>query len=92
MLFKLAKELDHLEYYDEELWTKLAETVSQKKRINNIYFFDQFFKTFTKLNTDPKNPMFKKLDKVLEILSSKHYTKDRQWRYSLEDGGRMRTF
>jgi len=27
----------------------------------------------------------------LKKLTEKHYTKDRQWRYSLEDGGRMRT-
>lgn len=44
------------------------------------------------MNNDPVNPFFKKLEAPLKKLSDKHYTKDRQWRYSLEDGGRMRTF
>ena len=51
-----------------------------------------YFKTFTKLNTDPKCALFKKFDTVLGVLESKHYNEDRKWRYSLQDGGRMRTF
>jgi hypothetical protein len=32
------------------------------------------------------------LDAPLKKLTEKHYTQDRQWRYTLEDGGRMRTW
>jgi hypothetical protein len=92
MAYKLAKEFDGLEFYDEELWLKLGETVLHKKKINNLYFFDEFFRCFSKLNADPKSPLFKKFDTVLDKLSTKHYTKDRQWRYDLAGGGRMRTY
>ena len=50
-----------------------------------------FYSTFKKLNKDPKNPLFKKLDSAIECLETKHYTTDRKWRYTLEDGGRLRT-
>jgi hypothetical protein len=32
------------------------------------------------------------MDAALAKLTDKHYTADRKWRYSLEDGGRMRTW
>ena len=92
MLYKLAREFDLLEFYDEELWLKLGETVLHKKKINNLYFFDVFFRCFAKLNADPKGPLFGKFDRVLDALRGKHYTKDREWRYSLAEGGRLRTY
>lgn len=92
MLYKMVKEFDNLEFYDVELWLKIAETVLHKKKINNLHFFDEFFRCFSKLNADPKSALFKKLDAVLDKLSTKHYTKDRQWRYSLEEGGRLRSY
>lgn len=61
-------------------------------RINNLTFYSTFYEIFSAINKDPKNPLFKKLDAAIKKLSEKHYTKDRQWRYSLEDGGRMRTW
>jgi hypothetical protein len=81
-----------LEYYDEEIWNLLVKDIETKLRINNLTFFSTFYEVLTAINNDPKNPFFKKLDGPLKKLSDKHYTKDRQWRYSLEDGGRMRTW
>ena len=52
----------------------LAKDVETKLRINNLTFFSTFFETLTALNTDPKNPLFKKLDGPLAKLSTKHYT------------------
>ena len=88
---ELMLELDFLGYYDEEIWMNIHNDILGKKRINNIYFFKAYYETFTRLNNDPTNPLYKKLDKALAILSTKHYTEDRQWRYTLENGGRMRT-
>ncbi len=92
MLYKLCRDLHTLQYYDEEIWGLLVKDIEQKLRINNIEFFKTFYETLTAINADPKNPFFKKLDGPLKKLTEKHYTKDRQWRYSLEDGGRMRTW
>ena len=73
----MVKEFHDLEYYDEEIWNLLATDVSQKKEINNIYFYDYFYRIFNELNKDPSKPFFKKFDKVIEKLSTKHYTVDR---------------
>jgi len=81
-----------LEYYDEEIWNLLVKDIETKIRINNLEFFKTFYQVLTQINNDPKNPFFKKLEAPLKRLTEKHYTKDRQWRYSLEDGGRMRTW
>jgi len=70
----------------------LAKDVEQKQRINNTTFFSTFYENLSAINSDPKNPLFKKMDAALAKLTDKHYTADRKWRYSLEDGGRMRTW
>ena len=92
MLYKFAKYFHELNYYDEELWSLLVKDVETKLRINNMTFFSTFYETFTEINKDPKNPFYQKLDPVLKKLTEKHYTKDRQWRYSLEDGGHFRSW
>lgn len=92
LLYKLCKYFHELSYYDEELWTLLVTDVEQKLRINNLEFFHTFYSTLTEVNQDPKNPFFQKLEGPLKKLTTQHYTKDRQWRYSLEEGGRMRTW
>jgi len=77
MGYELMIEMDFLEYYDVDIWMKIHDDILHKKKINNIYFFKTYFETFTKVNNDPKNPLFKKLDKALEVLTTKHYTVDR---------------
>ena len=88
----MCRDLHKLEYYDEEIWTLIAKDVETKVKINNLEFFKTFYEVFSALNADPKNPMFKKLEGALKKLADKHYTTDRKWRYSLEEGGRMRTW
>lgn len=70
----------------------LTKDIEQKLRINNLEFFRTFYETLNVINKNPKNPFFQKLDAPLKKLTEKHYTKDRQWRYSLEDGGHMRSW
>ena len=88
----MCRDLHTLEYYDEEIWNLLVKDIETKLKINNIEFFKTFYETLSEINKDTKNPFFKKLDAPLKKLTEKHYTKDRQWRYSLEDGGHMRTW
>ena len=90
-MYLLVENLDFLGYYDKEIWHKIAETMNHKKRINNIYFFDMLYTRFTKINNDPKNPLFKQFDEQIKKFVDKYYTTDRKWRYTLEDGGRLRT-
>eukprot|EP00350_Pseudokeronopsis_sp_OXSARD2_P003203 CAMPEP_0170560980 /NCGR_PEP_ID=MMETSP0211-20121228/52067_1 /TAXON_ID=311385 /ORGANISM="Pseudokeronopsis sp., Strain OXSARD2" /LENGTH=161 /DNA_ID=CAMNT_0010875907 /DNA_START=44 /DNA_END=529 /DNA_ORIENTATION=+ len=82
--------MHELEYFDEEIWKKLAFDVGHKKRISNMTFFDCFWRNLKQMHEDPKNPFFQKLEEVLALLKDKHYTVNRQWRYNLEEG-RWRT-
>jgi len=50
-LFDLAKELDHIEWYDEEIWTKIFDTAVEKKKINNLYDFKLIHNLMHKLNS-----------------------------------------
>ena len=38
-LFDLARELDNIMWYDEDVWTKIFDTAVEKKKINNSYDF-----------------------------------------------------
>jgi len=58
-----------LQYYDEEIWTKMTDTMCRKKKINNIYRAATFYEAMLKLNKDPDTPMFKKLDKKIETFA-----------------------
>ena len=84
VLFGLAKELHLLGYYDEELWMKLIDTAINKTKINNTHFWQVIYETLSEMNDDEKCPMYKKLTSKIDELVKKHFTKDRQWRYSLE--------
>lgn len=92
---ELMIELEYNEFYDEEVWTKVFETISHKKRINNITFFGYFLNTMQKWNADPsKTIFFKKLDDKIDAFKNKHYNADREWRYEFngDDGlGRPRS-
>ena len=61
-MMDLCIELDELEYYDEDIWSKVWETLSHKKRINNIHFLQYFNGLMQRFNSDPKSVFFKKLD------------------------------
>ena len=89
-VFELMKEMEHLEFYDEELWQACFDTISHKKSIQNLTFFAYFNESMTKFNTDPKSPFFKKLDDNIKTLKDKHYSANREWRYDAAEG-RMRT-
>ena len=54
----MSKEFHDLQFYDEEIWKLLVDSLATKSRINNIYFFAQFFETLSAINKDPKNPFF----------------------------------
>lgn len=43
-----------LEYYDEELWTMIANTAVGKKKINNSHYFKTIHSALTKLNQSPE--------------------------------------
>jgi len=57
-LVKLMKEMDDLEWYDQDVWQKCFDTLGHKKRINNIHFLAYFNEIMQKFNTDPKSPFF----------------------------------
>ena len=50
-LFDLAKELDNIGWYDEEVWTQIFDTALHKKRINNTYDFDLILSIMKKMNS-----------------------------------------
>lgn len=82
VLFGLANEFVKIAYFDEELWTKIAETTVQKKKINNTHDFKLIHNCLTFVNeqTELKGKFSDHIDKLFE----KHYTDDREWRYSRE--------
>jgi len=50
IIFGLADEFMKIQYYDEELWLKLAETSLQKKKINNTHDFKIIHAALSYLN------------------------------------------
>lgn len=54
--------MEQFNWYDEDIWNAIRKTLKQKNRINNDFFFQRFHSTFIRMNRDPKNPFFGKLD------------------------------
>jgi len=50
-LFDLATELDKIEWYDEDVWTKIFDVAQGKKKVNNLYDFKLIHNLMVKLNT-----------------------------------------
>lgn len=82
VLFGLAKEFVEIAYFDEELWTKIAETTVQKKKINNTHDFKLIHNALAFANEH--SPLKGKFSSHIDQLFEKHYTSDREWRYSRE--------
>mmetsp|Transcript_41186 Transcript_41186/g.30286 ORF Transcript_41186/g.30286 Transcript_41186/m.30286 type:complete len:91 (+) Transcript_41186:570-842(+) len=68
LLYKLTRDLEELEYFDEEIWTKITTSVSKLAKVNNLTFFDQFWRTFKHLHETPSSPFFQKFKQVLASL------------------------
>jgi hypothetical protein len=85
-LYNFMIELEYLEYFDKQIWELVFETISHKKRINNITYFTYFHKMMEQFNSDPKSAFFKKLDQNIQKLKERHYTVNRQWRYDFNEG------
>lgn len=93
VLFDLAKELNELGWYDEEVWMLIFKTAVDKKRINNIYDFGLIYNIMCEVNEGCNGHAKKLKGKVQPFMDSilkKHYTEDRKWRFDVEKG-RLRT-
>lgn len=51
-------EMEHLEYWDKDIWRRAFDSIKVIKRINNMTFFAYFHKMLRQLNEDPKSPLF----------------------------------
>lgn len=87
----MCRDFFALNYFDEDLWKQLIYDIGHKTKINNMTFYHCFWNNLNHMNSDPKNPFFGKCNETLEALKTKHFNRDREWRYNLEEG-RMRTF
>ena len=85
------KELEELNWVDEEVYQLCFDTLGNKKRIQNMTFFDFFLNLMRRQNEDPKGPFFKKLDQNIQMMKDKHMNVNREWRYDFALG-RMRTY
>ena len=65
---------------------KAFDTMIRKKKINNITFFTYFHRRMIDYNSDPKSPLFKKLDDDIAKFKENHYTVNREWRYNYDKG------
>lgn len=78
-------EFKKLNYYDAEIFEKFLDTLIIKKRIQNIYFFENFHQFFNEVNENPKGELYNKLGDKIKQWEEKHYTEDFKWRYNLEE-------
>ena len=87
-MFDLAKELDALEWYDEEVWTLMVQTAVTKRKINNLHDFSMIHNLIYKVNTarkgHPAAHLNGKFDDRIATLLERHYTADRKWKYNAE--------
>jgi hypothetical protein len=87
-LFDLAKELDNIGWYDEEVWTMIFDTALHKKRINNTYDFDLILSIMKKMNNNEADipHFYQKVQTKIDDILKKHYTGqvDRMWRYNAD--------
>ena len=49
-LFDLAKELDNIGWYDEEVWNLIVDTTIHKKRLGNTHDFHTILTILTRMN------------------------------------------
>jgi hypothetical protein len=80
-VFRLVEGMRTLNYSHEKLDARIIETIMNKKRINNLHFFQSFLRKMRTLNEDPSSPFFQQLDEKLAKYKEKHYTVNRKWRF-----------
>ena len=87
-LYDLAKELDNLGWYDEEVWTLVIDTAIHKGKVQNTHFLHTLLNIMTRMNkNETECPHFyQKLQPKIDEYLKKHYygQEDRQWRYNAD--------
>jgi hypothetical protein len=89
-MISLIKELTEINYYDEEIYSKILDSIIQKNKVQNLYFFDIFYNFFHNVNENPKFTLYQKLGDKITAYEDKHYTEDMRLRYDIEER-RLRT-
>ena len=84
-MYDLIKEFKTLKYYDEEIFTKIIDSLIHKNTIQNLYFFDRFYNFIHDVNENPKGTLYGKWTQKIKDFEEKHYSKDYKWRYNLEE-------
>ena len=74
----MAKEFDLIQWYDEEVWTKIFTTAAGLKKINNTSDFKLIHNLMHKLNAgsgqdSPYSHLKGKFDKQIESMLERHY-------------------
>uniref|UniRef100_A0A7S3NXM6 Uncharacterized protein n=1 Tax=Euplotes crassus TaxID=5936 RepID=A0A7S3NXM6_EUPCR len=81
----LIVEFKKLNYYDEEIFEKIIDSLLVKKRIQNIYLFETFHQFMNEVNENPKGSLYQKWTEKINQFEEKHYTADFKWRYNAEE-------
>lgn len=76
LIVHLFNELPKIGFYNAELYDLLISTVTNKKRMQNIYFFKDIHNALHNLNENPKVPLYKKLDEKIKLFEEKFCKND----------------
>jgi hypothetical protein len=85
VMINLIEELTAINYYDEEIYLKIMDSIIQKNKVQNIYFFDEFYNFFHNVNENPKFTLYQKLDDRIKAFEDKHLVEDFRWKYDSEE-------
>ena len=64
----LCKEMRKLDWFDEEIWTKMATDVCSKKKVYKLHWYHDFLNGFVEANENPKSEVYGKFDHFVKAL------------------------
>jgi hypothetical protein len=70
---------------DEDIWTKIFETLQKYKRINNLDHYDLILKGLLWYDSYPESPRYKKCTKIIEQFKDRvRKVENRSWKYDVD--------
>jgi hypothetical protein len=85
LLAEMCKIFPKHKVVDEELWTKIFETLPKFKKINNLDQYDTILKGLLWYDSNPESPRYKKCGKIIEQFKDRvRNVEIRNWKYDVD--------
>jgi hypothetical protein len=85
LLVDMCRIFPKVKMLDDDIWSKIFETLNKTKRIQNLDKYDTILKALLWYNSCPESPRFQKMTEIIEKFKDRvRQNENRSWKYDVD--------